>query len=44
VQRYLVNLLVGNAPDDGRPVVHEDIPTLQNLVGRVDTWCTWARW
>ncbi|MBK6401068.1 MAG: AAA family ATPase [Rhodocyclaceae bacterium] len=36
VQRYLVNLLVGNAPDDGRPVVHEDHPTLQNLVGRVE--------
>lgn len=36
VQRYLVNLLVGNPADDGRPVVHEDHPTLQNLVGRVE--------
>ncbi|NLF55712.1 MAG: AAA family ATPase [Thauera phenolivorans] len=36
VQRYLINLLVENAPEAGRPVVYEDHPTLQNLVGRVD--------
>ncbi len=36
VQRYLVNLLVANPPDCARPVVHEDHPTLQNLVGRVE--------
>lgn len=36
VQRYLVNLLVENSPDAGRPVVSEDHPTLQNLVGRVE--------
>ena len=36
VQRYLVNLLVENPANGLRPVVHEDHPTLQNLVGRVD--------
>lgn len=36
VQRYLVNLLVENPADSGRPVVHEDHPTLQNLVGRIE--------
>lgn len=36
VQRYLVNLLVDNADQEGRPLVHEDHPTFQNLVGRVE--------
>jgi len=36
VQRYLVNLLVENRPACGRPVVYEDHPTLQNLVGRIE--------
>jgi predicted ATP-dependent protease len=36
VQRYLVNLLVANPADGTRPVVYEDHPTLQNLVGRID--------
>lgn len=36
VQRYLVNLLVSNPADSTRPVVHEDHPTLQNLVGRIE--------
>lgn len=36
VQRYLVNLLVANPADGSRPVVYEDHPTLQNLVGRID--------
>lgn len=36
VQRYLVNLLVANPADGTRPVIHEDHPTLQNLVGRID--------
>lgn len=36
IQRYLVNLLVDNADTAGRPVVCEDHPTLQNLVGRVE--------
>ena len=36
MQRYLVNLLVANPADGTRPVVYEDHPTLQNLVGRID--------
>ena len=36
VQRYLVNLLVVNAAEGGRPVVYEDHPTVQNLFGRID--------
>ena len=36
VQRYLVNLLVENPASGERPVVHEDHPTLQNLVGRIE--------
>ena len=36
VQRYLVNLLVENADNGARPVVYEDHPTLQNLVGRIE--------
>jgi len=36
VQRYLVNLFVDNADRDGLPVVCEDHPTFQNLIGRVE--------
>ena len=36
VQRYLVNPLVANPADGTRPMVYEDHPTLQNLVGRID--------
>ncbi|MDD3353308.1 ATP-binding protein [Zoogloea sp.] len=36
VQRYLVNLLVENPADGQRPVVWEDHPTLQNLVGHIE--------
>ncbi|MEY5100728.1 MAG: hypothetical protein RJA36_3447 [Pseudomonadota bacterium] len=36
VQRYLVNLLVEHPADGARPVIYEDHPTLQNLVGRVE--------
>lgn len=36
IQRYLVNLLVENPATGERPVVYEDHPTLQNLVGRID--------
>ncbi|MBS1189283.1 MAG: ATP-dependent protease [Rhodocyclaceae bacterium] len=36
VQRYLVNLLVDNAGQTGRPLIYEDHPTFQNLVGRVE--------
>lgn len=36
-RRYSVNLLVDNGElEDGAPVVFEDHPTYQNLVGRVD--------
>jgi len=34
--RYKVNLLVGSDDGDGAPVVHEDNPTLSNLIGRVE--------
>lgn len=36
VQRYLVNLLVENPASGERPVIHENNPTLQNLLGRVE--------
>ena len=36
LQRYLVNLLVDHGATRGRPVVFEDHPTFQNLVGRVE--------
>lgn len=36
VQRYLLNLLVDNGGQRGRPLVYEDHPTFQNLVGRVE--------
>ncbi len=36
VQRYLVNLFVDNSATHGRPVVCEDHPTFQNLIGRVE--------
>jgi lon-related putative ATP-dependent protease len=36
IQRYLVNLLVENPASGERPVVREDHPTLQNLVGRIE--------
>ncbi len=36
VQRYLVNLLVENPASGARPVVYEDHPTLQNLLGRIE--------
>ncbi|MDD3762032.1 MAG: AAA family ATPase [Nevskiales bacterium] len=34
--RYFVNLLVDNSQAQGAPVVHEDHPTYQNLVGRIE--------
>jgi len=34
--RYQVNLLVDHSKNGGAPVVEEDHPTLQNLVGRVE--------
>ncbi len=35
-RRYQVNVLVGHEDKDGAPVIHEDIPSYQNLVGRVE--------
>jgi lon-related putative ATP-dependent protease len=35
-RRYQVNLLVDNGKSDGAPVIYEDNPTYQNLVGRVE--------
>ena len=34
--RYRVNLLVENPASGERPIVYEDNPTLQNLVGRIE--------
>jgi lon-related putative ATP-dependent protease len=34
--RFLVNLLVGRDAAEGAPVVYEDHPTYQNLLGRVE--------
>ena len=36
LRRYRVNLLVGHAGMEGAPVVYEDNPTYQSLVGRVE--------
>jgi lon-related putative ATP-dependent protease len=36
LSRYRVNLFVDRRAHDGAPVVHEDHPTLDRLVGRVD--------
>ena len=35
-RRYSVNILVDNAETEGAPVVFEDNPTYQNLVGRIE--------
>jgi lon-related putative ATP-dependent protease len=34
--RYRINILVDNADSDGAPIVFEDNPTYQNLVGRIE--------
>mgnify|MGYP001176579371 CR=1 FL=1 len=36
MRRYRVNLLVDHSDAEGAPVIHEDNPTYQNLVGRVE--------
>jgi predicted ATP-dependent protease len=36
LNRYKINLLVSHATDQGAPIVYEDNPTFQNLVGRVE--------
>jgi predicted ATP-dependent protease len=35
-QRYLVNLLVDHSSSESAPVVYEDNPTFQNLLGRIE--------
>ena len=35
-RRYKVNVLVDNSDQHGAPIVHEDNPTYQNLVGRTE--------
>ena len=34
--RYSVNLLVDNGAADGAPVIYEDLPNLQSLIGRIE--------
>ncbi|MCH8919037.1 MAG: AAA family ATPase [Proteobacteria bacterium] len=34
--RYKVNLLVDNAATSGAPVIYEDMPNLQSLIGRIE--------
>lgn len=36
LRRYLVNVLVDHSRASGAPVVYEDNPTFQNLVGRIE--------
>ncbi len=36
LRRYLVNVLVEHGADHGAPVVYEDHPTYQNLIGQVE--------
>lgn len=36
LRRYQVNVLVDHSKSEGAPVVYEDNPTLQNLIGRVE--------
>lgn len=34
--RFLVNLLVGRDPEENAPVIEEEHPTFQNLIGRIE--------
>ncbi len=36
LRRYGVNLMVDNGGAQGAPVVHEDVPTYPNMVGRIE--------
>lgn len=36
LRRYQVNVLVGHDPSQGAPVVYEDHPTYNNIIGRVE--------
>ncbi|MBR9830023.1 MAG: AAA family ATPase [Oceanospirillales bacterium] len=35
-RRYQINVLVGHERNGGAPVVYEDIPSYQNLIGRIE--------
>ena len=35
-ERYQVNVLVDNSPDDGAPIIFESNPTYNNLFGRIE--------
>lgn len=35
-RRYQLNVLVGHDKDGGAPMVYEDIPSYQNLIGRIE--------
>ena len=35
-RRYQVNVLVDHGKSNGAPVVHEDLPTYQNIIGQVE--------
>ncbi|MFI5022886.1 MAG: Lon protease family protein [Alphaproteobacteria bacterium] len=35
-RRYQVNVIVANVPDSGAPVIFEDHPSLENLIGRIE--------
>lgn len=35
-RRYQINVLVGHKKNGGAPVVYEDIPSYQNLIGRIE--------
>ncbi len=36
IRRYQVNVLVDHAKTQGAPVIHEDIPAIVNLIGRIE--------
>ena len=36
MHRYEVNVVIDNSENEGAPVVYEDNPTDQNLIGRVE--------
>jgi lon-related putative ATP-dependent protease len=36
LQRYTVNVLIDHSESEGAPVIYEDNPTYQNLIGRIE--------
>jgi len=42
--RYEVNLVVDVGGSDGAVLIEADLPSYQNLIGRIDTWRISARW